>query len=320
VPAGFTPASAPRRSSHEDGSAERGAYRRIDRRRITPGPIASLRRHAPPQVVERNAVLERRAVDHLTVVHPPHPGIAVVVASTVIRDPAAIPDHDHGVAIGVDQADARGRNRSPSANRAPNGARTSSANYCRVAYSRDAADRRWIRHTMSGAKRSVIVPVSLRQASRAARTVLRLASLMTCARVVSGMCGGACAGRARSSVLEPCTVLPMAGPFVVWKSGPTWIAGNRIAAELSLGASVDQTSRSVNQRRPVGCRTHLGRNRNDQSSSSESSIRLPNGSAKKASLRLIAGNTHGSATILTPRSRSSPSVLSTLATPRQKWW
>ena len=59
---------------------------------------------------------------------------------------------------------------------------------------------------------------------------------------------------------------------------------------------------------------------NDQASTSESSIRLPNGSAKKASLRLIAGRTHGSATILTPRARSSASVLSTLATWRQKWW
>src|SRR5262249_34179640 len=58
----------------------------------------------------------------------------------------------------------------------------------------------------------------------------------------------------------------------------------------------------------------------DQGSTSASSIRLPNGSAKNASLRLMAGRTNGSVTILTPRARSLAIVSSTLTTLRQKWW
>src|SRR6478672_6936482 len=57
---------------------------------------------------------------------------------------------------------------------------------------------------------------------------------------------------------------------------------------------------------------------NDQGSTSASSIRLPNGSAKKASLRLMAGKTNGSVTITTPRARSLATVSSTLVTLRQK--
>jgi hypothetical protein len=57
---------------------------------------------------------------------------------------------------------------------------------------------------------------------------------------------------------------------------------------------------------------------NDQASTSASSIRLPNGSAKKASLRLMAGKMNGSVTIVTPRTRSLVIVSSTLVTLRQK--
>src|SRR5262249_32629390 len=53
---------------------------------------------------------------------------------------------------------------------------------------------------------------------------------------------------------------------------------------------------------------------------SASSIRLPNGSAKNASLRLMAGKTNGSVTTATPRDRSVAIVASTLVTFRQKWW
>src|SRR5215831_13711315 len=67
-------------------------------------------------------------------------------------------------------------------------------------------------------------------------------------------------------------------------------------------------------------RNRSGRRPSDQGSTSASSTRLPNGSAKKASLRLMAGKTKGSVTILTPRARSLASVSSTLATLRQKWW
>ena len=53
-------------------------------------------------------------------------------------------------------------------------------------------------------------------------------------------------------------------------------------------------------------------------STSASSIRLPNGSAKKASLRLIAGRVKGSATIATLRDFSVATVLSMFFTVRQK--
>src|SRR5690606_13773189 len=55
-------------------------------------------------------------------------------------------------------------------------------------------------------------------------------------------------------------------------------------------------------------------------STSASSIRLPNGSQKKASFRLIASKTKGSVTMVTPRWRSPATVASTLVTLRQKWW
>jgi hypothetical protein len=45
---------------------------------------------------------------------------------------------------------------------------------------------------------------------------------------------------------------------------------------------------------------------------------FPNGSAKKASFRLMAGRTNGSATIVTPSSRSFASDASTLATWTQR--
>ena len=67
-----------------------------------------------------------------------------------------------------------GRNRSPAANRAPNGARTSSMNSALLAYSRDAAECPSIRHTMSGANASAIAPVPSRQASNARRIASRL--------------------------------------------------------------------------------------------------------------------------------------------------
>jgi F0F1-type ATP synthase assembly protein I len=56
-----------------------------------------------------------------------------------------------------------------------------------------------------------------------------------------------------------------------------------------------------------------------QASTSASSIRLPNGSQKKASLRLIAGRMNGSVTMVTPRDFSVAIVSSTLFTVRQKW-
>jgi len=158
-------------------------------------PVASFRRHARPQFVERDAVVESCTVDHLAVAHPHHPGVAVVVGPAVIRDP--LPSQ---TTITV----------SPSA---------------------------WTERTRTGRNPSI---------------------------------------RYRMS------------------------AANRL----------------VNAPVPANRRPEP----NDQASTSESSIRLPKGSAKNASLRLIAGKTHGSATILTPRARSWASVSSTLATWRQKWW
>src|SRR5262249_18945432 len=53
---------------------------------------------------------------------------------------------------------------------------------------------------------------------------------------------------------------------------------------------------------------------------SASSIRFPDGSAKKASLRLMASSLNGSVTILTPRALSSATAFSMSGTLMQKWW
>jgi hypothetical protein len=52
---------------------------------------------------------------------------------------------------------------------------------------------------------------------------------------------------------------------------------------------------------------------------SASSIRLPDGSAKKASLRLMASSLNGSVTILTPRALRSATAFSISGTLMQKW-
>src|SRR5262249_54252510 len=52
---------------------------------------------------------------------------------------------------------------------------------------------------------------------------------------------------------------------------------------------------------------------------SASSIRLPDGSAKKASLRLMASSLNGSVTILTPRALRSATAFAISGTLMQKW-
>jgi hypothetical protein len=52
---------------------------------------------------------------------------------------------------------------------------------------------------------------------------------------------------------------------------------------------------------------------------SASSIRFPDGSAKKASLRLMASSLNGSVTILTPRALRSATAFSISGTLMQKW-
>jgi hypothetical protein len=249
-----------------------------------------------------------------TVAHPHHPGVAVVVASTVIRDPAAIPDHDHGVAIGVDRADA---NRAkPLAGGEPSSEprEDSSTNYCRVPYSFDAVERPSIRHTISGAERSVMHPLRLARPRR--RRALSSDWLPWWrARALCPGCAAALAqakrGRRRSSH-APCwtwRLLSSSG-----KSGPTWIAGNRIAAEPSLLASVYGRLDRLMGGGPSGAPAPRPES-NDQARSSESSIRFPNGSAKNASLRLMAGNTHGSATISDPSPSRTPLAAATRSAP-----
>src|SRR5689334_10120060 len=70
-----------------------------------------------------------------------------------------------------------GRNGSPPANRAPNGASTWSTNCCVPRYSLATAECPSIRQTMPGANTSVIGPVPWRQASKAWRMISRLVSV-----------------------------------------------------------------------------------------------------------------------------------------------
>ena len=77
-----------------------------------PLALRSLRGLDPgPEVVEGDAVVERRAVDDLAFAHPRDPGVGVLVRLPIYRDPAAVPDHDHGVAVGEDGADRGGAER-----------------------------------------------------------------------------------------------------------------------------------------------------------------------------------------------------------------
>src|SRR5580658_9377960 len=94
---------------------------------------------ASPEVVERDAVVECGAVNDLAVSELHDPGVAVLIGVTVADDPAAVPDDDDGVAVGVDAADGDGRNGPDAVNRARNGVGTSSMNCCLLRYSCDAA-------------------------------------------------------------------------------------------------------------------------------------------------------------------------------------
>jgi hypothetical protein len=103
-------------------------------------------------------------------------------------------------------------------------------------------------------------------------------------------------------------LLPQAGPTLLrlWSK---WSAGTSSRSPWAMCNPMTSSSSALPIFEP-----------NDQGSTSASSIRLPNGSAKKASLRLMAGKTNGSVTITTPRARSLATVSSTLVTLRQKWW
>lgn len=163
-------------------------------------------------------------------------------------------------------------------------------------------------YRMSAANRLVIVPVPACHAPKAARTAARLASVAACAPLAPGICGAPQAeqggGRSAPEPRRTCRLL----------------ASCRKGSRRRTGRAGQASTPDDSAPHDLWCRTNRRPEPNDQASTSESSIRLPNGSAKKASFRLIAGTTHGSATILTPRARSWASVSSTLATRRQKWW
>jgi hypothetical protein len=60
---------------------------------------------ASPEVVEGDAVVERGAVNDPAAGELHDPGVAVLRGLAVAGDPAAVPDNDDGVVVGVDRAD-----------------------------------------------------------------------------------------------------------------------------------------------------------------------------------------------------------------------
>src|SRR3954451_12230961 len=60
---------------------------------------------ALPEIVEGEAVVEGRPVDHLAVAHLHHPRIAVVVRAAIVGDAMPVPHDDDGVPVGVDRPD-----------------------------------------------------------------------------------------------------------------------------------------------------------------------------------------------------------------------
>ena len=66
---------------------------------------ANHRRDLIPELVERDAVVESRAVDDLAVAHPHEPGVSVLLRRVVDRRAETVPQNDDGVVVDVDAAD-----------------------------------------------------------------------------------------------------------------------------------------------------------------------------------------------------------------------
>ena len=85
-----------------------------------------------PETVERDAVVERHAINGLAAVEAHEPGVGAGVRRPRDRGPGAIPQDHDGVAIGEDARIFTGRNGWPAAKRWPDGASTSSVSACLV--------------------------------------------------------------------------------------------------------------------------------------------------------------------------------------------
>src|ERR1700754_5071708 len=134
-----------------------------------------------------------------------------------------------------------GRNRSPAANRAPNGASTSSTNSSRLPYSREAAECPSMRQTMSVAKTSAIGRVPSCQASKASRMVCRLASVASLigrfGRLTHPPCGLGCGSMTTRALVTGATSglgLAMARALAD--------AGARVAVTSRDAARAEQTA------------------------------------------------------------------------------
>src|SRR5262245_16763070 len=127
-----------------------------------------------------------------------------------------------------------GRNRSPAANRPPNGARTSSTTSWRLAYSREATECPSMRQTMSGANTSAICAVPACQASKASRMIWRLAS-------VAALMAATLRGSARDRLREDRPVA--AGVLRRHRARDLLSVGARAAREVPRRRALDRAQR-----------------------------------------------------------------------------
>jgi hypothetical protein len=73
--------------------------------RIEGHSAASRQYESRQQFLDEVAVVEGGPVDDLAVAHLQKPGVAVLVGLPVVGGPPALPEHDHGVAVGVHRPD-----------------------------------------------------------------------------------------------------------------------------------------------------------------------------------------------------------------------